>query len=101
LLEMLSPRHQRWAPDPSGWIFRGHADATWELRAKANRYPNVFKEYGIPGSANNWSERADRLRELLALFSEGLNRSGIVIPSLPPKLHPYEGPTYTTNAEPN
>lgn len=46
-LDTLSPRHALWSRDPPAWIYRGHANAEWELKAKAVRNPAAFAEYGI------------------------------------------------------
>jgi hypothetical protein len=85
-LNVLSPRDAMWEHDPLGWVYRGQADATWALRAKATRSPTVFREYAIAGLAEDWSSRADRQNELLRLFRDGLNQSGLTIPATAPKI---------------
>ena len=84
LLDALSPRHGRWQDDPLGWIFRGHADADWELRSKAARSPTVFQEYGVATLATDWSSRSHGQDALLEVFRTGLNRAGLVIPTPAP-----------------
>lgn len=100
-LNALSPRNNRWRPDPLGWIYRGQADATWELRAKATRDPTIFRKYGVLGPATDWSERKDRLDQLLVKFRDGLNRSGRVIPSAAPKILWEDAPRYSSSANPD
>lgn len=85
-LEALSPRHKGWEPDPLRWVFRGHADAQWELRSKAARSTNEFQRFGVQGVSHDWSTRADRQNELLDIFREGLNRAGLVIPMRAPRV---------------
>jgi hypothetical protein len=84
-LTCLSPRHGRWN-DPLGWIFRGHADAEWELKSKAARTTSAFEEFGVPGAASDWSSRSDMQNVLLETFRDGLNRAGMVIPMRAPRV---------------
>jgi hypothetical protein len=39
--------HQRLSRYGEGWIFRGHADATWELKPKAGRPPFLGREESL------------------------------------------------------
>jgi FRG domain len=84
-LTCLSPRHGRWK-DPLGWIFRGQADAEWELKSKAARTTSAFEEFGVPGVASDWSSRSDMQNVLLEAFRDGLNRAGMVIPMRAPRV---------------
>jgi hypothetical protein len=97
-LDALSPRHSGWNGDPGGWVYRGQAQATWRLLAKAMRSREVFREFGISGPSTNWSERADRLNELLDDFRSRLNQSGLRIPDRAPDVY-WIRETYS-NAEP-
>lgn len=87
-LNALSPRHKGWTGDPLGWIFRGHADATWKLQSKAARTtdegtPDVFEAFGVAGAASDLSS-SEKQDVLLDLFKTGLNRAGLVIPAPAP-----------------
>ncbi|MEW5928636.1 MAG: FRG domain-containing protein [Gemmatimonadota bacterium] len=42
LIELVSPQHPQWQPEPSQWIFRGHADSNWPLVPNALRGTTVF-----------------------------------------------------------
>jgi hypothetical protein len=87
-LTCLSPRHKLWTDDPTAWIYRCHANAEWELKAKAVRRPEEFAKYGIrvaslrpghvPGSVPAWSERVGFQERLLKRFRAGLDRAGLV-----------------------
>jgi FRG domain len=85
-LDILSPRHGLWDGDPEAWVYRGQAQVVWGLRAKATRSPHAFLDYGITGTADDWSSRAARQNELLDDFRSLLNRSGQVIPSEAPNV---------------
>lgn len=85
-MDALSPRHSRWDSEPQGWIFRGQANASWGLTATAVRDPGVFQKYGVPGTASNWGSRKHLLDRLLVDFRDGLNRSGVPIPTWAPRI---------------
>ncbi len=84
LLEALTATHFHWREAPAAWIFRGQANADWELHAKAVRKPDAFKEYAIDGDASHWSTRKNMLESVLDDFRKRLDQSGIVIPSRSP-----------------
>ncbi|WP_437333591.1 FRG domain-containing protein [Sorangium sp. So ce394] len=93
-LEALSPRHSRWNSKASAWAYRGQADAEWSLAPTAARDISVFAKYGIQDpsppsgrgvtSEATWSLRARLQEALLLQFREGLDRSGLVIPTKSP-----------------
>jgi hypothetical protein len=104
-LECLSPRHPIWSDDPmyyrpvpdnpETWIYRGHADATWELKAMAVREPRQFQKYSIDYDllcrhpcASMRERRKAALTEALERFERGLDRAGIVIPTQSPAVNP-------------
>jgi hypothetical protein len=95
-LDALSPRCQEvWHGEASSWIYRGQADAEWELRPGAFRDGNPFARFGIScGSSGEgsqqWSLRSNQEKRLLRRFRDGLDRSGLAIPSPPPKIGPSE-----------
>lgn len=47
LLDALLPRNIRWGENPKRWVFRGQADATWELVPWAHRNGGPRFKYGI------------------------------------------------------
>lgn len=103
-LDMLSPRCERlWKGNAKAWIFRGHGDAAWKLQPAAVRDFDTLRELGRDAPENGageelWSRRGYLLKEMLAQFQEGLDKSGVPIPSSSPVLRPRN--VYTTSAEP-
>lgn len=93
-LEMLNPRFRLWRDDPPSWIYRGQADAEWSLKPKAVRDEDAFAKHGIrspsqhPGyvPTHDGAERRAFVNRLLEKFRDGLDRSGLVIPSPSPEL---------------
>lgn len=109
-LDTLSPRHPLWTDDPPAWIYRGQANAEWQLKAKAVRDPGAFAEYGIrvastlpgyvPPATPDWGTRVGLQERLLARFRTGLDRSGLPIPTRSPRIRSEELNERTSNAEP-
>lgn len=104
-LSALGARHELWSGDI--WVYRGQADADWQLRATAVRDERAFMRFGVTWPLQrldpvppNWSIRADLQNELLRLFRTGLDRSGLVIPTPSPRIDSMEGRTITSSAEP-
>src|SRR5690606_2081686 len=103
-LDVLSPRNEPlWKGNARAWIFRGHGDVTWKLQPVAARSLTVFYDLGVeapPSSVEEptWSRRITLLNAMLAQFREGLDRSGLAIPSALPELQRKN--VYSTNAEP-
>ncbi len=87
-LSVLSPLHRNWQPDPLKWIYRGQADSSWRLFAKAHRpEKEPYREFGVhwqigAGQAE-WGAYADAEKKLLDRFSRALDRAGLVIPERP------------------
>jgi len=90
-LDMLSPRHEFWQPDPSAWVFRGQAK-DWPLLPKAYRKqpPDPFAEFGVSsvpsGGADAWHSSpwkayADALKQSRDNFREALDRAGLPNPT--------------------
>src|SRR5690348_14519236 len=78
LLAALSPLHAHWQPDPLTWIFRGHADNSWKLLAKAHRVEErPYDPFGVKWQVDThqpeWSAYADAEKELLQRFSRALD----------------------------
>jgi hypothetical protein len=69
-----------WDGDASRWIFRGQANADWELQPTANRRRDAFKEFGVHGDPSGWSERGRMMKALLTLFQGGLVRAALTVP---------------------
>lgn len=70
-------------PAPAWWVFRGQADAGWQLVASAHRGDRLVEFLRLPGinqALVKWSSR--RLRELVAVycFIEECRRSGVAVP---------------------
>jgi FRG domain len=85
-LAALSPAHARWHPDPMTWLFRGHADSSWKLFAKAYRIgQQPYAPFGVDcrleEGDQEWSIYSDAEEELLDRFSRGLDRAGLPIPA--------------------
>jgi hypothetical protein len=87
-LAALRPRSEFWRDDPTGWVYRGHADATWPLKPMSVRSPEEFARHSVDGPSSGWSERADRQTELLERFAELLHQSGLTIPTEAPQIVP-------------
>ena len=91
LLNALSPLHASWQPDPLVWIFRGHADNSWRLFAKAHRivdhrYEPFGVDWRVDQGTEEWSAYADAEEELLERFSRALDRAGLSIPTRSPRV---------------
>lgn len=85
-LVALSPLHANWQPDPLTWVFRGHADNSWKLLAKAHRveerpYQPFGVEWRVDEERAEWSAYADAENELLDRFSRALDRAGRSVPT--------------------
>lgn len=87
LLQRLGPRDPLWSDDPSAWIFRGHSDGEWDLKAKAFRTGDPYKPYGVacPTPAK-WNDYADAGRQLLERFRHEVNHAGLSVPTPVPGL---------------
>lgn len=100
-LEVLGSRNPLWQEDEGTWVFRGHADACWQLKPSAMRHPEVFLRFGFGSSpVNDWSDRQERLIELLAMFRNSLDRAGLPIPAASPRVLPHEFNSVSSGAEP-
>ena len=85
-LAALSPAHPRWHPDPLTWIFRGHAESSWQLFAKAYRVAQrPYAPFGVDchldKGEQEWSVYADAEEEMLERFSRALDRAGLSTPT--------------------
>jgi hypothetical protein len=116
LLDLLNPRNDLWGGEPSDWIYRGHANASWQLKASAFRdlpkkppFAN-FARCGIqrgsrhagwvPDEVPRWPERRALVERMLEQFRLGLDRSGLAIPSRTPRVNPDEFNEKGSNMEP-
>lgn len=93
-LAALSPSHPRWHPDPLTWIFRGHANSSWKLFAKAYRvaqqpYAALGIECQLAPGAQEWSVYARAEEEMLERFSRGLDRAGLAVPAPALEVRPH------------
>jgi hypothetical protein len=89
-----------WATESVAWVYRGHGKADWELKARAVREKEAFKELGIGGDTSRWTTRVELLVEMLARFRRGLDETGLVIPTKSPRLLLAEFSEVTSNADP-
>src|SRR5580765_3073520 len=95
-LERLLPQNPLWASEPSKWIFRGHARASWTLAARAHRGPEEFAGLGVELELKNqgnskWINHRNAENSLIARFSRALNEAGFSIPAQPPQIR-WDGP---------
>jgi hypothetical protein len=100
-LAALDPTSERWTGGT--WIFRGHANATWELKPSGAREADAYAKCGF-GLANKgrlpaWSVRKFEQDALLADFARRLDEAGFTIPVEPPKVRDIPA-SQPTNAEP-
>lgn len=81
-LGFLHPRNTQWQPTPDQWIFRGHGDATWELKPKAFRREawDEFAGNRFDPSVHNEGGRQRKEAELLISFGRELDRVGLALP---------------------
>lgn len=106
-LERLGARSTHWARDgDSEWLFRGLGDANWKLHPKAVHTPESFKEHGVTQASKEVPpttplERRDLINTMLKRFRQGLSRSGIAIPTSPPRIDAYESNGVSSTAEPS
>jgi len=100
LLEVLRPTAPDWGGYATNWVFRGQADAEWKLVAKAMRGPDAFIDYDLPGGLPSWSERADTHVLMLDRFRNHLDRAGLPIPTVGPRLLSYEFNRYHSSLWP-
>lgn len=86
LLDALGRRARRWAPDPTAWVFRGHADASWALVPTALR-SNVRLVLEPGRGANQRGPRPTNRDQVLAEmelalgFLERADRQGLALPA--------------------
>jgi len=81
-LRALSTAHELFSEDPPGWIYRGQANANWELKAKAIRNSAALNAFGVSGAFEGHSD----LHGLLRDFRKRLDRAGIIIPGPHPAI---------------
>ncbi|HVZ35082.1 MAG TPA: FRG domain-containing protein [Polyangiaceae bacterium] len=90
LLEALRPTSEPWRSNPEGWVYRGHADSTWQLVPSLNRRAHLRKFLAnVPEPVGDELYHAPTFGEargLLDDFSEALDRAGLEVPghSAPP-----------------
>jgi hypothetical protein len=87
----LGQRKRPWSDEDSEWLFRGHADAKWNLLPTAYRdHVAKFSRYGITLTEvacgrTPHTERTLLQQQLLYKFRTGLDRSGLRIPEGSPR----------------
>ncbi len=71
LLKALRPRNPLWEGEAQRWLFRGHADAEWDLQPTGIRDLEAYQKVGVAlaqasrGQAP-WSQRAQLQTDMLA-----------------------------------
>lgn len=94
-LEAISPRGPefRSAPNPSPWIFRGHAYSHWSLLPTALRESQQHKLHDIARTTSYVGDRmntniAQALAEVSILrdFEKELDRSALIVPTSNPRV---------------
>jgi hypothetical protein len=91
-LNVLSPQDALWGPDPSLWIFRGHAQADWLLLSTAQR-ADLHEDYNVKWAiTRGWetgasAQESDRRRAaegaLVDRFRRALDEAALNIPVNP------------------
>ena len=94
-LDALSPRAERWAPDPTAWVYRGQSNADWSLTPKAARGLDDYAKHGIVPTPELATESSGAIRvalehTLLARFRRALDRAAIAVPLPSPRIVPAE-----------
>jgi hypothetical protein len=87
-LAALRPSHPFWTPDPTLWVFRGHADSRWRLLPSVNRRADLalfaVDVSEIPGEGPYCEPELLLIDQLLTDFADALNRTGREVP-VPPE----------------
>jgi hypothetical protein len=79
LLRALGRRESRWSPSPTNWIFRGQADADWELQPRAFR-PGAWEDSTIVLPANSNEDQMKCEWLLVHSFLQDLDTQGLPLP---------------------
>lgn len=89
LLEALRPRHDLWEGQAQRWLYRGHADAEWDLQPTGIRDPQAYQKVGVALAHSSlgqepWAQRAQLQIDMLRTFRDRLNASGLHLPTPEP-----------------
>src|SRR5262245_34519942 len=81
LVDALRPTNERWGGQSLRWIFRGHADAKWELLPSAHR-KRAWRDYraDYDPEASTQEVRDQTEWRILREFGDRLDRGGLPIP---------------------
>jgi hypothetical protein len=85
-LMRLNPQDSFWQPDPTAWIFRGHARAEWPLLSTAHRVPvEELERWGLLGEDaadfdESWTRQVAE-NTLWHHFRRALDEAGLEIPT--------------------
>lgn len=84
LVAALHPLATPWATDPPEWIFRGHAESSWQLVPTAQR-KHAWVEFGWQGMPGDGEPFVDEALERMAFdrFVDALDEAGLDSPRLP------------------
>lgn len=84
LLEKLAPNCELWKPNPTAWVFRGHADSAWKLLARGHR-PQAYEGLCIPpeilAREPDWECRQQCELWMVSEFHRALDDAGLPVPS--------------------
>lgn len=95
VLEALRPGHGLWEGAPEDWLYRGQADSVWELQPTGVRDPDAYTKVGIAlsdtaRSQSAYWQRAQQQKDMLEVFRDRLNASGIAMPLEAPALTSWD-----------
>ena len=87
-MEALSRRNPRWRGDSRSWIFRGHADATWDLVPSALRYGSAPTHHPERDRVpyNRTIAQVEQEIEAVWSFLSNANYYGLRLPGNPSEL---------------
>jgi hypothetical protein len=84
-MKALDPMADLWKGKPSAWIFRGQADAGWDLVSSAFRKSNPLASFGFQFDPDDQRGQSG-VHALLGRFRERLDLAGIALPVPLPEL---------------
>lgn len=81
MFRALSPLHRRWAPDPTAWAFRGHANSSWMLQPSSRRSGAFDRlRLGIPRPLCTSGCQIMAEGSVLSTFYRMVDQGGFAVP---------------------